>query len=134
MAFVPEAIPALPLTLAQAIARVEGWYAPGQVPNRPQRNNNPGDIEFGPFAQRFGAVSGDPRFAIFPTAECGFAALEALLKAPSYIGLTIEQAVNRFAPASENNVGMYVAACCHWTGRQPGDVLSSFLGNNPDLA
>ena len=127
MTFQPQPLPAIPMTLAEAIARMEGFYAAGQVPNRPQRNNNPGDIEFGTFAQRFGAVSGDPRFAVFPSVEAGFAALNALLREPSYHGLTLEQCINRYAPPVENNTNLYVAAVCHWTGRQPGDVLNSFL-------
>lgn len=127
MSFQPEPLPDLPMTLAQAIARMEGFYAAGQVPNRPQRNNNPGDIEFGPFAERFGATSGDPRFAIFPTVAKGFEALDALLRTPHYLGLTVEEAVNRYAPPVENNTSLYVAAVCHWTGKQSTDTLSSFL-------
>lgn len=127
MTFQPNPLPQIPMTLAEAIARMEGFYASGQVANRPQRNNNPGDIEFGSFARQFGATSGDPRFAIFPSAEDGFAALNALLRGPSYINLTIEEAVNRYAPPVENNTNLYVAAVCHWTGRQSSDTLGSFL-------
>lgn len=127
MTYQPLPLPSVPMSLAEAIARMEGFYAGGQVANRAQRNNNPGNIEFGPFAERFGAVSGDPRFAIFPSVEAGFAALNALLREPSYQNLTIEQAVNRYAPPVENNTNLYVAAVCHWTGRQAGDILGSFL-------
>lgn len=125
--FTPWPVPKEPMTLAQAIARMEGFYAAGQVPNRPQRNNNPGDLEFTPFTQHFGAMHGDPRFAVFPSIVQGFEALEGLLKEPSYINLTVQEAVARYAPANENDVAIYTAAVCHWTGRRPGDVLGTFL-------
>lgn len=128
MSFEPWPLPSTPMELSRAIARMEGFYAAGQVPNRPQRNNNPGDIEFGPFAQRYGALHGDPRFAVFPSVVQGFEALEALLKTPEYVNLTIEEAVSRYAPSNENDVSIYTAAVCHWTGKQPGDVLGTFLG------
>lgn len=127
MTFIPAPLPTGKLSIEQAIARVEGFYVQGQVPNRPQRNNNPGDIEFDSFSQKFGATHGDPRFAVFPTIDQGFACLSALLRASSYIGLTLEACINRYAPPSENNTGMYVAAVCHWTGRQPTDVLSAIF-------
>jgi hypothetical protein len=124
--FSPEPLPTLPLTFAQALARMEGWYAQGSVPNRPQRNNNPGDLDFEPWQSGFGAVLEggvpEPRFAAFPTAEQGWAALNALLAGPSYASLTIEQAINRFAPSAENNTDGYIAAVCHWTGKQPGEL------------
>lgn len=127
MSFEPWPLPPLPLTLAQAIARMEGFYAAGSVPNRPQRNNNPGDIEFGPFAQRYGAIHGDPRFAVFPDVVHGFEALNALLASPEYIGLTIAECVAKYAPSCENDTDLYTGAICHWTGKQAGDVLGTFL-------
>lgn len=125
--FIPETLPNEPLTLAQAIARVEGWYAQGQVPNRPQRNNNPGDIEMGFFAMKFGAKNGDPRFAIFPSAQNGWRALNALLKTDSYIDLTVREAISRYAPPNENDVDMYVAAVCNWTKTTPTDTVRAVL-------
>lgn len=116
--FPPEILPSFPLTLEQAIARMEGWYAKGSIPNRPQRNNNPGDIEFGEFAQRFGSTQSDGRFAIFPSAEQGWNCLKALLRLPSYAGLTLQALVARYAPAVENDDAVYASAVAHWTGRQ----------------
>lgn len=123
--FPPEPLPPLPLTVAQAIGRMEGWYSQGQVANRPQRNNNPGDIEFGPFTEANGAIHGDPRFAVFPDAATGWAALQALLATPEYATLTIAEAVARYAPPSENNTDSYVASVCYWTGKQESDLVSS---------
>ena len=45
--------PTVPYSLAEAIAQIEGYYAdtsPLDL-NRPQRNNNPGDIELSHFAR-----------------------------------------------------------------------------------
>lgn len=131
MSWRPPQLPVLPLTLVQAIARVEGFYAthgadgnPLTSPNRPQRNRNPGNIEFGPFARAHGAVGSDGRFAIFPDDDTGFAALTALLKSEHYTALSIAQAVNRYAPPNENNTAGYVAKVCAWTRRTPDQILS----------
>ena len=102
---------------------MEGWYVIGATPNRPQRNNNPGDINFGSFAEKFGATletgTPHPRFACFPTAEQGWACLNALLSGPAYSGLTIQEAVNKYAPPVENDVNQYVALVTKWTGLDP---------------
>lgn len=88
-------------------------YADGSVERRTGtrnwRNNNPGNIEFGDFARRYGAIGSDGRFAVFPTYEAGRAAKEALLfEGRSYRSLTIEQAMMRYAPPSENNTASYI--------------------------
>ena len=126
----PEAVPAKPLTIPQGIALVEGWYAHGAIANRPQRNNNPGDLEYHAWmAEKYGAVLetvkiGTPRFACFPTPDNGWAALDALL-ASKYAGMTIEATVNEFAPPVENNDTAYVDAVCNWTGKQATDLVSA---------
>ena len=127
MSFTPEPLPPLPMTLAQAIARMEGWYSAGQVPNRPQRNFNPGDVEYGPFAQEHGAIGTDGRFAIFPDSNTGFACLECLLAGPDYATLTIEDGVNKYAPPVENNTALYVSAVCFWTKLEPTQIIGEVL-------
>jgi hypothetical protein len=72
------------------------------------RNNNPGNIEFGPFSKSNGAVGTDGRFAVFSTLDAGMAAKEKLLfDTKSYAGLSIEQAISRYAPSFENNSAAY---------------------------
>src|SRR6202453_2690537 len=88
-------LPTIPYTLLQAIAREEGFYVFG---TRSQRNNNPCDLEWRPWMVRFGATGGDPRFAIFPSAEEGFAAARHLLGSSTYKGKTIAEFVSIFAP------------------------------------
>jgi hypothetical protein len=118
------------MTVAEAFARIEGWYQATTVPNRPQRNHNPGNLEFhSSMAAQYGATLETgvthPRFAHFPTAEAGWQALNDLLSSPRYAGLTMEQAVNRFAPPCENQTVNYLHLVCQWTGRQASDLLGA---------
>lgn len=117
------------MTLIQAIAHIEGFYTAG---TRPNRNNNPGDIQYGSFAKMNGADRIEdgvqaPRFAHFPTPEVGFAALHALLSGPSYAGLSVEAAINRYAPPSENNSQGYVEYVCHQVQCKPTDIVKDVL-------
>src|SRR5690606_15604073 len=67
--------------LAKFIQDFEGFIAPNRTNHRGSRsyrNNNPGNLEFGDFARKYGATKGDPRFAIFPNYESGFNALMGL--------------------------------------------------------
>lgn len=71
------------------------------------RNNNPGNIEAGSFATGQGGIGSDGRFAIFPDMPTGRKALSTLLTSRSYIALTIEQAMERYAPPTENDTNAY---------------------------
>jgi hypothetical protein len=112
------------MKLIEAIARIEGFGVKG---SRPNRDENPGDIDAGSFSQAHGATGSDGRFAIFPDAVTGYAALVALLKSPSYINLTVEQAINRYAPPVENQTSHYVAVVCGWVGCQPSTLIKDLL-------
>lgn len=111
------------MTLLEAMARQEGFYVKG---TRPNKNNNPGDIEFGPFAKQHGATGSDGRFAIFPSAAAGFAAMGALLR-KHYAGLTIKAALNKYAPPVENATDIYLAHVCEWSGVHPDDLIDAHL-------
>jgi hypothetical protein len=88
-----------------------------RVGTRAWRNNNPGNIEYGPFAQKYGAVGTDGRFAVFPSVEAGRKAQEALLfDSPSYKNLTVGQAISRYAPPSENDSGAYAGRVAQAAG------------------
>ena len=41
-----------------------------------------------------------------------------------YLGLTIEEALNKWAPPVENNVSAYLSNVLKWTGMQSTDVLT----------
>lgn len=118
--------PPAPMTLPQAIALEEGFYADGP-PNRPQRNLNPGDLEWHPWMKAFGAMVGDPRFAIFPTADQGFAALLHLLQLPLYRGKTVAQAIGQFAPGNENDTRSYISHVCSWCEVTPDTIIDGIL-------
>jgi len=112
------------MTFLEAIARMEGFYVPG---SRPNRNRNPGDIEFGKFAIAHGATGSDGRFAVFPDPDTGFAAMKLLFQAPGYKGLTVAAALNRWAPPVENQTNHYIAAVCEWANCKPTDVIDALL-------
>ena len=77
--------------------------------DRNWRNNNPGNLEFGAIAKKFGALSSDGRFAIFPSYTAGReAAKELLFSSSKYAGLNIGQAISKYAPPSENNTAKYI--------------------------
>lgn len=107
------------IPLWQAIARQEGFYVDG---TRANRNNNPGNLEYGSFAISQGATGSDGRFAIFPDADAGFTALKNLL-ANFYHGLTLRQAISKYAPASENDTNAYVNNVSQWTGIAPDSPI-----------
>lgn len=111
------------LTIIQAIAREEGWGIAGDIPTR---DNNPGDIEAGNFASREGAIGVDARnsrFATFATPEAGFKALRDLLS-DAYLGMTIHNALNKYAPPVENDTSSYEANVCLWTGFTPETLIT----------
>ena len=67
--------------------------------NHPQRDNNPGNIESaGDFAMLHGGIGDDKGFAVFPTPETGWAALDANLKTSKYQNMSIDDAIAIYAP------------------------------------
>lgn len=127
------------MTVLEAMAKEEGWGGtdPDGSPNRPTRNNNPGDLEFGNFAAEHGATGSDGRFAIFPDPAAGWAAMRALL-IEKYQGLTVVEALNKYAPPKpkpgdpngppENNTSVYVQRVCEWAGVRSTEMLDDVLG------
>ncbi len=81
------------------------------------RNNNPGNIRSGNFADKNGAIdSGPGGFAVFPDGDTGNAAIEKLLKDETYRDLSVKNAIKRYAPPVENDTDAYQAAIKHSTG------------------
>jgi len=80
------------------------------------RNNNPGNMRA--YKESFGrgaigtgggeTKDGAPGFAIFPDTNTGWNAMVDLLSQPLYQKLTIEDAINKYAPPNENNVEAYL--------------------------
>ena len=69
------------------------------------RNNNPGNLRNTEYSQNKGSIGQDYRgFAVFGTLDQGVKAMNDLLfSSPKYQGLTIDQALNRYAPPEDDN-------------------------------
>lgn len=85
-----------------------GYTTTTRSGDRSSRNNNPGNLEMGPRAERFGAIGDDGRFAVFTDPKQGIAAMQDLLFSAS-INKTIEQAITSYAPPEENNTKSYIS-------------------------
>lgn len=106
-----------------------GGTTKGGKQTRGVRNNNPGNLEYGPFAISHGATGSDGRFAIFPTMEMGIQAQQALIfKGKNYRGLTVRQMIHRYAPRGDkNNEEAYVARIASLAGINPdGKTMQEF--------
>jgi hypothetical protein len=78
--------------------------------DRATRNNNPGNIEAGAYANSQGAIGTDGRFAVFGSRLTGTRAQKGLIFGKNYANLTLRQAIAKYAPPSENNSAAYAAA------------------------
>ena len=103
--------------LACAIARQEGWFVKGSIP---QIDNNPGDLVF---AGQINARSGPSGFAIFSSPTAGVVALYRQILIQTAQGQTIAQLIEQWAPSDQpgNNTVIYLANVLAWTGL-PADV------------
>ena len=120
-------------SICEAFARQEGWYAQVPKATRCQRNNNPGNIRYGNFALHHNAVGKDSDgFAIFSNPQDGFNCMSDLLIA-AYLGLTLKQAVYKWAPPFENDSNVYVQNVCSFTGLNPYTILTADLLRPPQV-
>lgn len=80
------------------------------IESRAVRNNNPGNLRASPWVQAQPGFIGvdDKGFAQFATRSQGLVVLVRLLLGKAYSGLTISQAIARYAPANENDTANYV--------------------------
>jgi len=95
------------------------------MPSRSVRNSNPGNLRDSPWTRRQpGRVDADPQgFAIFANWLDGLKAMMTLLQGRTYRSLTVREAIERYAPASENDTAAYVAVVCRRSGCLPTDVI-----------
>lgn len=75
--------------------------------SRAWRNINPGNIRYGDFARRMGAIGSAGGFAVFADENDGMRAITELLKSDSYNRLTVAGAISRYAPPFENDTAAY---------------------------
>src|SRR4051794_25409473 len=93
--------------------------------DRNWRNNNPGNMNAGSFADAHGAIGSDGRFAIFPDMHTGKQALSKLLTSINYISLSIEAAMSRYAPPVENDTHAYTGFISTRVGVDPSTLMSA---------
>jgi hypothetical protein len=96
------------------------------------RNNNPGNIRAGDFADQHGAIGTDGGFAVFPTPETGQQALGSLLQSPTYQSQTVGDAISSYAPPSENDTQAYIDNVSGETGLSPDTPMSSLTSDQLD--
>ncbi|MFT4793141.1 MAG: hypothetical protein ACJAVR_002599 [Paracoccaceae bacterium] len=90
---------------------------------RAWRNNNPGNLRKGTFTASNGAIGDDGSFAVFPDRETGAEAIENLLRGKIFSKLTLEAAIDRYAPPVENDTNAYLTFLVKETGIAEGTVL-----------
>lgn len=95
--------------------------------DRNWRNNNPGNLEYSPLTKSYGAIGSDGRFAIFPNLTVGENARQQLLfDSKGYEGLTLAQAISKYAPESDgNNTAQYIQTLANGLGVSPNTPMSS---------
>ena len=101
---------------AYLISKMEGFGEPSAIPTV---QNNPGDLRHGPNANH---PKDDPNgIGWYQTAELGWQDLERQLEIYAARGLTLEQAIFKFAPPSENDSFTYLQFVSEGLGL-PGDT------------
>ena len=97
--------------------------------SRSWRNCNPGNIRAGSYANVHGAIGDDGSFAIFPDEATGEQALTSLFSAASYKDLSIEDALNRYAPPNENDTSAYISFVTSKTGLSSAAVIHTLTAD-----
>lgn len=119
-------------TIAATIQQVEGYY-----PGTPAyTNNNPGNLIY---VGQSGATAGAGGFAAFPSYDAGYQALLNQIQSYANQGLTIQQMMNKYAPAGDgsNNPTAYAnqiaSALGVPTDTTVADAISGGSGTQADL-
>lgn len=109
---------------------MEGYNTPGTLASR---NNNPGNLRSGP-----GQIGTSGGFAVFPSPDAGFAALDNQIQLNAARGLTLNEffagkpgVYAGYAPSSDsNNPAAYASFVAGQTGLDPNTPLSSLLAGS----
>jgi RHS repeat-associated protein len=128
-----DAAPPTPVSAVADGATVVITYSDGSVEvrsggTRAWRNNNPGNITAGKFANKHGAIGSAGGFAVFPGEQVGADAQVSLLRTSKYSSLSIDGVVERYAPPSENPTATYQKYVAGQVG-VPGSTQISTLNN-----
>jgi hypothetical protein len=107
-------------SVANEIQQLEGWFT-GSVS---QTNNNPGNLMYAGQPGATGQTAAG--FAIFPSYQAGYQALQNQIALDASRGLTISQFASKYAPAQDgNDPTSYAAQIAAATGLSVNDPLSS---------
>ena len=97
-----------PKTLERHYVDKDGNVTIKQGGSRSWRNNNSGNLEYGKFAKKYGAIGTDGRFAIFPDEKTGDKAREVLVfGGDKFKNVTLKEAIKLYAPPGENDTERY---------------------------
>jgi len=94
---------------------------------RAWRNNNPGNVRGA--ANKIGLAGG---FAVFADYDTGFKAIISLLKTSDYNNLSINNAILKYAPPSENDTANYQLMLKQKTGLDIGRKINSLTSAELD--
>ena len=123
-------------TIAATIQQMEGYY-----PGTPAyTNNNPGNLMY--VGQAGATKRPTSSFAVFPDYDSGYQALLSQIQNYANRGLTIQQMMNIYAPATDNNGNpipgnnptLYATTIANALGMSPGDSVSTAIGAGGALA
>ena len=93
------------------------------------RNNNPGNIKYGGYAKAAGAIGRDNEgFAIFPDYQSGLQGMLNVLKR-RYGNSTIDQAMQSYAPPSENDTARYTSFLKRRVGVPDGTLIKDLTAD-----
>ena len=117
--------------IANTIQQVEGYIGPSaQYPNGTlaYQNNNPGNLIY---VGQSGATQGVGGFAAWPTYQDGYNALIAQIQNYANRGLTIDQMMNIYAPASQagNDPTAYANQIANALGVSPDTTVAAAISS-----
>jgi hypothetical protein len=113
----------MPVQSGEITAPDYAVYIPGNPTNNISvRQNNPGNLKH--VGQKGSLGAGTRDFAIFPTPEEGFAALQRQIDIDKGRQLTLNQFGNKYAPSFENDTTGWVRDVAKMTGATPDTPLS----------
>lgn len=94
--------------------------------------NNPGGIKFAPWEAIFGASKSSSGFASFPSLSSGYDAEAALIDSYIQSGLSLQQLIEKWSPASDNNTNnaARVDQLSNTTGLNPNQSVLSQIGKS----
>lgn len=117
-------------TLANAIIRMEGSDQPNSINQRMVREFGRWNVGHLVWAGQRNAVPvylRDRNWAGWPTREASYEGLLNQIRLDASRGLTLEQFIHKYAPASENPTSQYLSNIEAWTGADRKTMLASIV-------